>query len=114
MRLRTLVSAAAFLLPTSAFSQDADTHATFKNGTALYEACTAASDPQKQKLAFCIGYVMGVSDSLQSMQLTCSPKEAKVKQLIDVVVNYLRDHANCSAICRRARSDACFGEGFSL
>jgi hypothetical protein len=85
-----LVSAVALILPASAFSQDDGTTASFKNGTQLYQACTAASD--SEKLSFCIGYVMGVSDSLQSLHLTCSPKEATGKQVTDLVVGYLRDH----------------------
>jgi hypothetical protein len=71
MRPAALVSAVALIMPASAFSQDDGTTTSFKNGTQLYQACTAASD--SEKLSFCIGYVMGVSDSLQSLHLTCSP-----------------------------------------
>jgi hypothetical protein len=42
MRLRALILAVALLLPTSAFSQDVGPTTSFKNGTQLYEACTAA------------------------------------------------------------------------
>ena len=90
MRPAALVSAVALIVPASAFSQDDGTTTSFKNGTQLYQACTAASD--SEKLSFCIGYVMGVSDSLQSLHLTCSPKEATGKQVTDLVVGYLRDH----------------------
>jgi len=71
MRPAALVSAVALIMPASAFSQDDGTTTSFKTGTQLYQACTAASD--SEKLSFCIGYVMGVSDSLQSLHLTCSP-----------------------------------------
>jgi hypothetical protein len=90
MRLGALVSAVALLLPTSTSSQDDGATTSFKNGTQLYQACTAASDPQN--MSFCIGYVMGVSDSLQSLHLTCSSKEVTGRQVIDLVVSYLRDH----------------------
>ena len=90
MRLGALVSAVALFLPTSAFSQDDGTTTSFKNGTQLYQACTAASD--SQNVSFCIGYVMGVSDSLQGLHLTCSRKEVTGRQVIDLVVSYLRDH----------------------
>jgi Ssp1 endopeptidase immunity protein Rap1a len=43
-------------------------------------------------MSFCIGYVMGVSDSLQGLHLTCSPREVTGKQVIDLVVSRLRDH----------------------
>ena len=90
MRPAALVSAVALIMPASAFSQDDGTTTSFKNGTQLYQACTAASD--SEKLSFCIGYVMGVSDSLQSLHLMCSPTEATGKQVTDLVVGYLRDH----------------------
>jgi hypothetical protein len=90
MRLRALFSAVVLFFATSAFSQDVGPTTSFKNGVALYEACTAASE--SAKLAFCLGYVMGVSDSLQSLHLTCSPKEATGQQVVDLVVNRLRDH----------------------
>jgi hypothetical protein len=89
MRPAALVLAIALFLPPSAFSQDDGTTTSFKNGTQLYQACIAASDVQ---ISFCIGYVMGVSDSPQSLHLTCSPKEATGKQTVDLVVSYLRDH----------------------
>jgi hypothetical protein len=82
MRLWALVSIVALFLPTSTFSQDAGPTTSFKNGAQLYQACTAASE--SQNMAFCIGYVMGVSDSLQSLHLTCSPKEATPHRRLDV------------------------------
>ena len=92
MRLRALVSTVALFLPTSTFSQDDGTTTSFKNGNQLYQACTAASD--SQNMSFCIGYVMGVSDSLQGLHLTCSPKEVTGRQVVDLVVGYLRDHSD--------------------
>jgi len=79
-----------FVLTDFHFSQDEGTTTSFKNGTQLYQACTAASD--SQNMSFCIGYVMGVSDSLQGLHLTCSPREVTGKQVIDLVVSHLRDH----------------------
>jgi hypothetical protein len=46
MRPAVLVSAVALMLPASAFSQDDGTTTSFKNGTQLYQACTAASDSE--------------------------------------------------------------------
>jgi Rap1a immunity proteins len=89
MRLTRLFLAVAMLLPTSTFSQDVGPTTSFKNGTQLYEVCTASDN---EKISFCIGYVMGVSDSLQSLHLTCSPKEATGRQVVDLVVDRLRDH----------------------
>lgn len=87
-----LVVAVALFMPMSAFSQNAGPTTSFKNGIQLYQSCTATSEPEKT--SFCIGYVMGVSDSLQSLHLTCAPQEATGRQVTDLVVNYLRDHAD--------------------
>lgn len=92
MRLVALLAAMALLAPTATFSQDGGANPAFKKGAQLYQACTAAAD--SQNMSFCIGYVMGVSDSLQGLKLTCSPKDITAQQVIDLVVDYLRSHAN--------------------
>jgi hypothetical protein len=89
MRLGALISTVVLLLPAAALSQDDGTSTSFKNGTELYQACTVSDSVHT---SFCIGYVMGVSDSLQSLHLTCSPKQATGRQVTDLVVSYLRDH----------------------
>ena len=89
MRLRVLVMAAGLLWPVSSLSMD-ETRPPFKSGNQLYEDCTAALD--SHELTFCMGYVMGLSDSLQTLHLACSPKEVSLTQLTTAIVKYLREH----------------------
>jgi hypothetical protein len=89
MRLRVLVLAAGLLWPVSSFSQDRVSQS-FETGYQLYDDCNAAlGSPQN---IFCMGYVMGVSDSLDSQRLMCIPQEDTAAQEMSVVVNFLRDH----------------------
>lgn len=77
MRLRVLVLAAGLLWPVSSFSQD-HVSQSFETGYQLYEDCNAAlGSPQN---IFCMGYVMGVSDSLDSQKLMCVPQEDSAAQ----------------------------------
>jgi hypothetical protein len=39
-----------------------------------------------------MGYVMGVSDSLDSQKLMCVPQEDSAAQEMSVIVDFLRDH----------------------
>ena len=89
MRLRVLVLAAGLLWPVSSFSQDR-ANQSFDTGYQLYEDCNAAlGSPQN---IFCMGYVMGVSDSLDSQKLMCVPQEDSAAQEMSVIVTFLRDH----------------------
>jgi Rap1a immunity proteins len=89
MRLRVLVLAAGLLWPVSSFSQDRVSQS-FETGYQLYEDCNAAlGSPQN---IFCMGYVMGVSDSLDSQKLMCVPQEDSAAQEMSVIVDFLRDH----------------------
>jgi hypothetical protein len=89
MRLRVLVLAAGLLWPVSSFSQDRVSQS-FETGYQFYEDCNAAlGSPQN---IFCMGYVMGVSDSLDSQKLMCVPQEDSAAQEMSVIVNFLRDH----------------------
>jgi hypothetical protein len=89
MRLTALVLAAGLLWPVSALAQN-DVSG-FLTGNGLYQNCTSSNDLDK---AICLGYVMGVTEGLQSRHTTCVPKGAGVSggQIMDVVTNYLRDH----------------------
>ena len=63
----------------------------FKTANQLYEDCTAALD--SHELTICMGYVMGLSDSLQTLNLACSPQELSLAQLTIEIVKYLREHS---------------------
>jgi len=89
MRLMTLVLAAGLLWSVSSFSQDRVSQSS-ETGDQLYEDCNAElGSPQN---IFCTGYVMGVSDSLDSERLICTPEGVGAAQEMGVIVNFLRDH----------------------
>jgi hypothetical protein len=89
MRLRVVVLAAGLLWPVSSFSQNRVSQS-FETGYQLYEDCNAAlGSPQN---IFCMGYVMGVSDSLDSQRLMCIPQEDTAAQEMSVIVDFLRNH----------------------
>jgi hypothetical protein len=85
MRVRLLVLAAGLLWPVSGFSQPV-----FLSGNMLYGDCTA--DQGSSDMAFCSGYVQGLSDALQSLKMMCAPKEVTAGQMRDVIVHHLSDH----------------------
>jgi len=87
MRLMTLVLAGGLLWPLSAFSQG---HKYWETGNSLYQQCTAGLESRTSFL--CTGYMIAISDALNSEGLICSPQDSSVGQAIDVTVNYLRDH----------------------
>ena len=94
MRLLALVFAAGFLCLASGFAQDL--FPAFVTGNRLLEICTPVQTPP------CYAYVEGVADAFQSttfsalrMQqnaLFCLPQGVTSRQLIDIAINYLRDH----------------------
>ena len=93
MRLRALVLAAGVLCPAPGSAQDQ--FPAFVTGNRLLEVCTPVQTPP------CYAYVEGVVDALQStfgalhMQqhaLFCLPQGATSRQLVDIAINYLRDH----------------------
>jgi Ssp1 endopeptidase immunity protein Rap1a len=59
----------------------------FKDGNELYQECTAG--PSR---LFCIGYIEGVADALSRMHLQCLPEQVAARQIVELAVNYLRDH----------------------
>ena len=83
--------AAAFIL--TAAPQPVPTVA-LKSGDDLWVACTGSGS---EELGNCSGYVAGVADTLAMMytlgmtKVACMPMKATVSQLVDVVVNDLRN-----------------------
>jgi hypothetical protein len=89
MRLVVLLVTAGSLWPLAAFSQDRVSQSS-ETGDQLYEDCNAElGSPQN---VFCTGYVMGVSDSLDSERLICTPEGVSAAQEMSVIVNFLRNH----------------------
>jgi hypothetical protein len=84
MKLAQAAIVVATLWPVSASSGG------FYDGNQLYNRCNAA--PEKLDSIFCIGYVTGVMDSLQSIKAICLPDNVVVRQGVDVVTNHLRTH----------------------
>jgi len=93
MKLRTLFFVAGLLWPASAFSQAS--HTTFRTGNELYESCiskTNSSQTNSAQNIFCLAYVAGIFDALESLRMTCRPNEVTMGQAQDMIANYLRDH----------------------
>jgi hypothetical protein len=74
----------ALLWCSSSFAQG------FLHGDELYAFCTKAKQtPQK---ATCAGFIIGVVDALTGTHDICLPKEIIGQQVMDIVVDYLREH----------------------
>jgi Rap1a immunity proteins len=85
MGLMALVLATGLLWVTSVFAQD---FVAFETGGELFDACDVpVNDP---KHLFCVGYVAGASDELNSQGTICTPKDITVRQTADVILDYLR------------------------
>jgi len=87
------VGAAIIVLSLGITAGSAQAH--FLNGNKLYELCTAPA-PEYLKEAQCLGYVQATADYLNSLRFVnhlpeCPPTDANTRQVVDVVVNYLRD-----------------------
>jgi Rap1a immunity proteins len=83
MQLAALVVAAGLFGSTSAF-------AALDSGKTLWDSCNDLNDTSKQ--SYCLGYVAGVSDVLVGMHIICIGEHISVRQIADVVVQYLREH----------------------
>jgi hypothetical protein len=64
----------------------------FLDGNALYEFCTSSNDLEQMQ---CLGYVMATADYVNLLRLynhqpQCIPAEPSGRQVVDVVLNYLR------------------------
>jgi hypothetical protein len=83
MRLRVLALAAGLLTWTSSgFSQG------FIDGNHLYDVCNSKDDASK--VGYCIGFTVGVTDTLGGEGKICVPERPTEGQAVDVVMNYLR------------------------
>jgi hypothetical protein len=70
-----------------------DAQAAFLAGNDLYEQCTSSDFVQQIR---CMSYVEGVTDYLENVRhdkhlARCVPDGTTLRQLLDAVVNYLRD-----------------------
>jgi hypothetical protein len=97
-------SLAMALCGSFAFPVTAVSAAKFDTGNELYATCTGTVDNEIQCLAFLEGYHTGVtvaalelgrlaSIPAERLQLYCMPQGVTLGQSKDVVVNFLRDHA---------------------
>jgi hypothetical protein len=86
--------AAAFMLTAAPKSTAPVPSIALKSGDDLWAACTGSGS---EELANCSGYVAGVADTLAMMytlgvtKVACTPMKTTVSQLVDVVVNDLRN-----------------------
>jgi Rap1a immunity proteins len=87
MALMALVLATGLLCVTSVFAQD---FVAFQTGDELFDVCNVpVNDPRH---LFCVGYVAGLSDALNSQGTICTPKDISIRQTVDVILNHLRNH----------------------
>ena len=83
----------ATLLSVTASSADAKDPVYYLTGEDLYQLCRS---PNPTKLGECYGYLEGIVDAGNEdlgNHPTCVGGDAKIEQLRDVVVTYLRDRA---------------------
>ncbi len=81
---RLLVAAAALLWSAPSFSQG------FLHGDDLYNFCTKAE--QTPAKTTCAAFILGAADALTGTHDICLPKEIIGKQVMEIVVDYLRSH----------------------
>jgi hypothetical protein len=106
MNTRTLAAVLLSLSALTANAQDANNNSlvrSFWNGNQMYEFCSKSDDDTANgqiRLTACNGYIAGVVDTYfanETVQghwcLFTLPKAVTLKQLHDVVTNYLREHA---------------------
>lgn len=72
-------------------------NASFKDGNELYKVCTVKPNDGTyyQANAYCLGYILGVTDTLTTVRMTnsrnyCVPENVTAGQLRDIVVQYLQ------------------------
>jgi hypothetical protein len=103
MRLRVLVVAAGLLWPVSVLSQESRG---FFTGNDLYDKCTAES-------VVCAAYVAGMADALSHDGTVCLPQNnVTTRQLVDVVVAYLRAHPEMRNYSAASIGDVAFTQAF--
>jgi hypothetical protein len=74
--------------------QAGEPRAGFMDGNELYADCTGSTDSFQRGV--CLGYIQGVADHIDEVRWGRNepqcPTGVVLKQVEDVVVNYLRDH----------------------
>lgn len=85
--MRDLIEASALGMVLALLSAPAEA----VTGNSLFDACERSAE------GFCAGYILGVVDRIEDQALIeprhiCFPPGATTRQLIDVVMNYLRKH----------------------
>src|SRR6267154_762115 len=64
--------------------------ATFSDGSQLYESCVSATASALEfQRGYCVGFVEGTASTTD---MACFPAGVKLRQVIDVVIDYLREH----------------------
>jgi len=103
MRLNALVLAAGLLWPVSVFSQELPS---FFTANDLYDKCTAES-------LICAAYVAGMADALVHDGTVCLPqRKVTTRQLVDVVMAYLRAHPEARIFSAASIGDVAFTQAF--
>lgn len=71
----------------------------FQSGNSLYSTCTTekGESTHYQDESFCVGYIAGVADGLETMQelagrKSCTPDAITQGQIRDVVKKYITEH----------------------
>ena len=82
----------------------------YMSGNDLFDTCSVASDRTFLQ-GTCDGYIVGAIDAMQDSKTTCVPAGVVIKQLRDVVVQYLQAHPEerqytAAGIIREAISEA--------
>ena len=85
MRIQNIFIVSAILWPVTTLAQQ------FYDGNALYGMCAAPPEATVQQ-SECAGYVTGVADTLVMTKQICLPSRVIVREVVDVVIKYLRDN----------------------
>jgi len=109
MGLMALVLATGLLGVTSVFAQD---FMTFESGNELFDVCNVNVQINDPRHIFCVGYVAGTSDALNSQGTICTPKDVTIRQTVDVIVNYLRKHSEELHVAAPTLTGTALGQAF--
>ena len=84
-QIRICIFISSLLWPVSGFSQT-----NFYSGNDLYRYCSAGIGVAIENL--CNAYIVGAVDVMMATGYVCLPKDFIAKQVVDIVINYLRAH----------------------
>jgi hypothetical protein len=92
--MRVIVGSILAMALIICFSQNALALLAFQSGNDLYAKCTNKDDFSQ---GTCDGYITGIADELIAFDAAqgreqCIPTNASVRQVVDVVMNALREH----------------------